>query len=70
MNTPTPSVSLPWYRYPFMWLVVGLPVSVVIACIVTYVLILEHPDPVVPHSPVSSSSPVHHATNSIQPPER
>ncbi len=67
MNTP--AQSLPWYRYPIVWLVVGLPASVVIACIVTYILLLEHPDPVVPHSQVSSSSPVHHATNSIQPPE-
>jgi len=67
MNTPPPGA--PWYRYPIMWLVVGLPMSVVIACIVTYVLLLQHPDPVVPHAPVSSSSPAHHATNSIQPPE-
>lgn len=52
-----------------MWLVVGLPMSVVIACILTYVVLLQHPDPVVPHAPVSSSSPAHHATNSIQPPE-
>lgn len=61
--------SLPWYRYPIMWLVVGLPISAVIAGIVTYALILEHPDPVVPHSARSAPAGVHGAANSVRPPE-
>lgn len=58
----------PWYRYPIMWLVLAPPVGAVIAGIITGVLILEHPDPVVatPHATV----PVLHgsAANSVVPP--
>ena len=57
-----------WYRYPIMWLVIGPPVAAVIAGIITFVLILEHPDPVinVPHAMV----PVLHGStaNSVVPP--
>jgi membrane protein required for beta-lactamase induction len=37
----------PWYRYPIMWLVVGGPVGAVIAGVITFALILAHPDPVI-----------------------
>lgn len=63
------TASLPWYRYPIMWLVVGLPISAVIAGIVTYALILEHPDPVVPHGAQSSPTGVHRVANGVRPPE-
>ena len=36
-----------WYHYPIMWLVVGGPVGAVIAGIITFALILAHPDPVI-----------------------
>lgn len=38
-----------WWRYPMMWLVVGGPVVVVIASILTLTLALRHPDPVLDH---------------------
>jgi hypothetical protein len=57
-----------WYRYPIMWLVVGPPIGSVIAGIITLVLIIEHPDPVIqtPHAAV----PVLHGStaNSVVPP--
>lgn len=36
-----------WWREPMMWLVVGGPLSVVVASVVTLVLVLRHPDPLV-----------------------
>ena len=57
-----------WYRHPIMWLVIAPPLGSVIAGIITFVLILEHPDPVinVPHAMV----PVLHGStaNSVVPP--
>jgi len=60
--------SKPWYRHPMMWLVIAPPVGSVIAGIITMVLILKHPDPVVstPHPML----PVLHGStaNSVVPP--
>jgi hypothetical protein len=39
--------SRPWWKEPYLWLVVGLPLSAVLACIVTAVYILRGPDRVV-----------------------
>lgn len=40
-----------WWEEPLMWLVVGLPVSVVLACAITAVFILQSPNTMVvePH---------------------
>lgn len=43
----TPSRRRPWWREPMMWLVVGGPVVVVIASIVSFVLAVTRPDPLV-----------------------
>lgn len=37
----------PWWKEPYLWLVVGLPLSAVVACVVTAVYILRGPDRVV-----------------------
>lgn len=44
MNTPP---SAPWWRYPLMWLVVGGPAAVIVAGVVTVVIAVRQPDPVV-----------------------
>ena len=63
----TPAAK-PWYRYPMMWLVIAPPLGSVIAGVITMVLILKHPDPVVstPHPML----PVLHGStaNSVVPP--
>ena len=49
MNTssaPQQQVSEPWWKYGHMWMVVGGPLIVVVACIVTIVLTVLNPDPV------------------------
>jgi uncharacterized protein len=38
--------SLPWWRYGMVWLVIGGPAAVVVACIATLVIAVTHPDPV------------------------
>jgi uncharacterized protein len=39
--------TMPWYRYPMVWLVVGGPAVVVVAGIVTAVIAYHGADPVV-----------------------
>ena len=36
-----------WWRERMMWLVVGGPALVVLACFVTVALAIKHPDPVI-----------------------
>jgi uncharacterized protein len=43
---PEPRAHRPWWREPMMWLVVGGPLAVVIAGIVTAAIAISAPDPV------------------------
>jgi hypothetical protein len=57
-----------WYRHPIMWLVVAPPLGSVIAGIITFVLILQHPDPVI-KTPNAAVPVLHGSTaNSVVPP--
>jgi hypothetical protein len=41
------SPSLPWWRYRFVWLVVGLPASAVVAATASGIIAIRGADPVV-----------------------
>jgi hypothetical protein len=41
-----PQAGTPWWRHPMMWLVVGGPLAVVVAGIVTAVIAVRGADPV------------------------
>jgi hypothetical protein len=41
-----PAKSLPWWKYKYMWLVVGGPAIVVLASFFTLYLAVTRPDPV------------------------
>jgi hypothetical protein len=57
-----------WYRYPIMWLVIAPPLGSVIAGIITLVLILEHPDPVIKTAPATVAVLHGSTANSVVPP--
>ncbi len=40
------SMTVPWWRLPIVWMVIGGPVLVVVASFVTLTLAIRHPDPV------------------------
>lgn len=42
---------IPWYKFPMVWLVVGGPLSVVIASLATAVVAWKHIDPVIATTP-------------------
>ncbi len=43
--------SIPWYKVPMVWLVLGGPLSVVIASLATAVVAWKHIDPVIATTP-------------------
>ena len=48
--TRQPHQRTAWWREPYLWLVVGGPLVVVVAAIVTAVIAFEKPDPVISHN--------------------
>lgn len=46
-KSPAAEPSLAWWRYPFVWLVVGLPASAVVAATASGIIAVRHADPVV-----------------------
>ncbi|MFN3296286.1 hypothetical protein [Caldimonas sp.] len=52
---PRPPAA-PWWREPTMWLVVGGPLAVVAACVVTIILAIGHPDPVLQRGPAATAA--------------
>lgn len=43
----SPRVAGPWWREPFMWMVVGGPLAVVVAGFATLAIAIAYPDPVI-----------------------
>lgn len=39
-------LNRPWWRYPIVWMVVGGPLAVVIAALITAGIAMKHVDPV------------------------
>ncbi|WP_226493442.1 nitrogen fixation protein FixH [Hydrogenophaga taeniospiralis] len=46
LKNPDPKPSVSWWRVPHMWLVVGGPLLVVVASIITAVIAVKGADPV------------------------
>lgn len=62
MNTPTssqPVPSLPWWRHGMVWLVVGGPLVVVVASLITAVIAVRGADLLVDEGTQSSRSEAH-----------
>ncbi|NIC43047.1 nitrogen fixation protein FixH [Aquabacterium sp. A08] len=47
---PAQRPAQPWYREPYVWLVLGGPLAVIVACIVTVYIAVTHADPVLDRS--------------------
>ncbi len=58
-KTPDETPTLPWWRVRMMWLVVGGPLAVVVAGVVTAVIAISGADTVVqePAAPTSATAP-------------
>lgn len=47
---PSGDAERPWWKEPYVWMVIAGPASAVLACLVTAVYILQGPDAVMPES--------------------
>lgn len=46
MGAAHPEDGRPWWKYPVVWMVIGGPLSVIVACVVTWFFIMKAPDQV------------------------
>lgn len=49
--TPPTQTARPWYREPYVWLVLGGPLAVILASMVTLYLAVQGADPVLDRKP-------------------
>ena len=54
-QTQAQSESTPWYRYPMVWFVIMLPMSVVIASFITIAIAFDNAPQLVPAKNVTTS---------------
>ena len=45
-QVPHPEEGRPWWKYPMVWMVVGGPLAVIVACLVTWYFIAHSPNEV------------------------
>jgi uncharacterized protein len=63
----TPQVK-PWWREPYVWLVICGPLSAVVACIITAFYIMQGPDAVVSEDRYSAGIEISKQVKQAQPP--
>jgi uncharacterized protein len=66
-NTFTPKIK-PWWKEPYVWMVIGGPVSAVVACIITAFYIMLGPDAVVAEDRYSEGLTINKQVKTAQPP--
>jgi uncharacterized protein len=70
-NSSAPRAPAPWWKEPYVWMVISGPLSAVIACIVTGIYIMQGPDAVVAESAYPAgreiSKKLENASPSMQP---
>lgn len=61
----------PWWKEPYVWMVIGGPLSAVMACVITAVYIFQGPDRIVPDDRLPEAQAmrqeIHQAGNALQP---
>jgi uncharacterized protein len=65
-NKVTPQIR-PWWKEPYVWMVIAGPVSAVVACIITAFYILLGPDAVVSDDRYSEGQAINNQVNTAQP---
>jgi uncharacterized protein len=63
----TPQIR-PWWKEPYVWMVIGGPVSAVVACIITAFYIMQGPDAVVPEDRYIEGATIDKQIKTAQPP--
>ena len=58
----------PWWKEPYVWMVIAGPVAAVVACIITAFYIMLGPDAVVSEDRYSEGLAIHQQVTTAQPP--
>jgi uncharacterized protein len=66
-NTSTPQMK-PWWKEPYVWMVIAGPVSAVVACMITAFYIMLGPDAVVSKERYSEGQAINNEVDNAQPP--
>jgi uncharacterized protein len=61
-------MNKPWWKEPYVWLVIAGPVSAVVACAITAIYIYQGPDAVVPEHSYPQGLKIKNETQVAQPP--
>lgn len=68
---PTETQPRPWWKEPYVWMVIGGPLSAVVACVITAFYIFQGPDRLVPEEQFQQSQvirrEIQQAPNPLQP---
>jgi uncharacterized protein len=67
-HQPLTQQTRPWWKEPYVWIVICGPLSAVVACIITAFYIMLGPDAVVPEYRYSEGLAIHSQVKSAQPP--
>ncbi len=51
-----PEPTVPWYRLPIVWMVIGGPAAVVVAGFATLAIAIRNPDPVLTAPPAATKA--------------
>ncbi len=63
-----PAEARPWWKEPYVWMVISGPLSAVVACAITAVYILKGPDAVVPEHQYREGLQIKRQVESATPP--
>jgi uncharacterized protein len=61
-------MNRPWWKEPYVWMVIGGPASAVLACAITAVYIYQGPDPVVSEYAYPEGQKINKEVHVAQPP--
>ena len=61
-------INRPWWKEPYVWMVIGGPLSAVLACAVTAFYILQGPDAVVSESSYREGVEIKRQVHAAKPP--
>lgn len=67
-NVSLISTVRPWWKEPYVWLVIAGPLSAVLACVVTAVYILQGPDALVSDDAYREGIAISQQVQTAQPP--
>jgi len=68
--SPVNKAARPWWKEPYVWLVIAVPLAAVLACVVTAVYIMQGPDVLVSDDAYREGIAIGQQVEAAQPPRQ